>query len=363
MATIKQSAVTRAQSPNQGGGAGTFQGPNGTAPSDTAGGTDQPLGTFSTTAYGPPWVGIQGTGVTADGTDLRPARKVYGVAVDPKVIPLGTYLHIWPNPFGWEGAFKAFDTGSAIKGRRIDFYDWRGRATQVKWGRQNATVHKAPTADSKLSKPATGGTGIHIPNPLNAVDDMASAVKDLIDFILSPKSIGDLLAKIAAYFLKLIFKAVWNYVIAPVLHWEQRAVLTYYRDTMAEKSGLGGFVTLSFWATGYAILWAKVDGDRSLVTEPGKTPLGSFLRSVGNSRARRRLVKPKDVEKKTPKKPTPVASTARIIQQGTMTANRRRTVRIGGTGSERLSSGDAGSDGRRVGDDVDAADTPRDSRD
>jgi 3D (Asp-Asp-Asp) domain-containing protein len=44
------------------------------------------------------------------------------------VIPLGSKLKITPNPFGYSGAFTAFDTGGAIKGNRIDFYDWRGRA-------------------------------------------------------------------------------------------------------------------------------------------------------------------------------------------------------------------------------------------
>ena len=101
------------------------------------------FGSFSATAYGPPWGGIQGTGTTATGVDLHDGKKVYGVAVDPDVIPLGTKLYIWPNPFNYEGAFRAFDTGGAIQGNRIDFYDWRGRASQYNWGRRDVEVWKA----------------------------------------------------------------------------------------------------------------------------------------------------------------------------------------------------------------------------
>ncbi len=95
---------------------------------------------FSSTAYGPPWVGIQGTGVTATGFDLRSGQQRYGIAVDPRVIRLGSLVHVWPNPFHRRQAFRAFDTGGAIKGRRIDFFDARGRKFQNAWGRRNVKV-------------------------------------------------------------------------------------------------------------------------------------------------------------------------------------------------------------------------------
>lgn len=322
--------------------------PTGGLPSDQAAGTPTPLGTFSSTAYGPPWEGIQGTGVTANGTDLRPARKIYGVAVDPKVIPLGTYLHIWPNPFDWEGTFLAFDTGGAIKGKRIDFYDWRGRSAQNKWGRKNVNVHKATSPGAKLGRPGTGGGLLpSIPNPLNAVDDAATAIKDFVHFILSPKSMGDALAKIFAWFLRLILKALWQYVIAPLFHWHQRAAIHYYEDTVLDKGtdnaksvldqpGVKAFVTFSFWATGYAILWARVgNGETSL--RPGaahRSPLGQLLRGVGNTRARRNLVKPQDVQAKTPQKPEPQQSSTVIDKVRSLAVTRPRTVRVSGQANE-----------------------------
>lgn len=100
-------------------------------------------GKFLATAYGPPWGGIQGGGVTATGVNLRRGPKVYGVAVDPRVIPLGSQVYAWPNPFNRSGPFRAFDTGGAIKGNRLDFYDWRGRASQHKWGSRSVRVSGA----------------------------------------------------------------------------------------------------------------------------------------------------------------------------------------------------------------------------
>jgi 3D (Asp-Asp-Asp) domain-containing protein len=71
------------------------------------------LGEFKLTAYCPckkcngKWVGEP----TASGTDLTVGRTI---AVDPEVIPLGSIVDI--NGF----RYVAEDTGSAIKGNRID---------------------------------------------------------------------------------------------------------------------------------------------------------------------------------------------------------------------------------------------------
>lgn len=331
----------RPQSENQGGGSGTFQGGGG------GGGQSQYLGQFSATAYGPPWNSMQGYGVTADGTDLRPAKQVYGVAVDPKVIPMGTYLHINPNPFNYNGTFKAFDTGGAIKGRRIDFYDWRGRTKQQGWGVKNVQVYKATDPSSRMTPPSTGG-GVNIPNPLSVVtgavdvvDDAATAIVEFLRIVLSPKALGEFISKAVAYTLKLVFKAIWDFVIAPIVHWHQRAVMYYWEktllsrgdsgaDSILDQPGVKGFVTFSFWATGYAIFWAKVDKERSLSTDPHRTALGSLIRGFGNTRARGRLVKPKDVKKKTPQKPTPQESSVNIVEQRRVAAERPRQVKVSG---------------------------------
>lgn len=72
-----------------------------------------PLGHFKLTAYSGPQLG-QALPITATGTTARAGRTV---AVDPKVIPLGSKIYI-------EGIGEriAEDTGGAIKGNRIDVY-------------------------------------------------------------------------------------------------------------------------------------------------------------------------------------------------------------------------------------------------
>ena len=57
------------------------------------------------------------SGITANGTDLRsnPDQKV--IAVDPRVIPLGT--KVWVEGYG---EAIAADTGGAIKGNKIDVF-------------------------------------------------------------------------------------------------------------------------------------------------------------------------------------------------------------------------------------------------
>jgi 3D (Asp-Asp-Asp) domain-containing protein len=113
-------------------------------------------GRYEATSYGPPWGGIQGAGrTTSGGLPINGGRpRWYMLAVDPALIGHGTLVQVWPNPFGWRGAFLAADTGSAIHGRRLDFYDWRGRGTQHTWGQRDVTV---TPADHDLGQLAAAG--------------------------------------------------------------------------------------------------------------------------------------------------------------------------------------------------------------
>lgn len=99
------------------------------------------LGKFNSTAYGPPWNALEGGPETASGTPLKKGR--YVVAVDPDVIPLGTKLRIWPNPYGYTGTFTAEDTGGAIQGKDIDFFVWEGGQKRDDWGVQGVKVWRA----------------------------------------------------------------------------------------------------------------------------------------------------------------------------------------------------------------------------
>jgi 3D (Asp-Asp-Asp) domain-containing protein len=113
------------------------------AASDQAG-----SGEWLATAYGPPWGGIQGQGITSTKLNLTTGRPAYEVAVDPRLIPLGSYVYIQPNPFGTRSAFYAGDTGGAIVGKHIDIYDWEGRSAQDSWGARKVTVTPAPAPAS-----------------------------------------------------------------------------------------------------------------------------------------------------------------------------------------------------------------------
>jgi 3D (Asp-Asp-Asp) domain-containing protein len=55
-------------------------------------------------------------GTTQSGTKAR--RGI--VAADPKVLPVGTVLRILDGPHS--GVYTVMDTGSAVKGRKIDIF-------------------------------------------------------------------------------------------------------------------------------------------------------------------------------------------------------------------------------------------------
>ncbi len=78
-------------------------------------------------------------------TDANPWRTATGmrsgfgiVAVDPKVIPLGSLLYVQGYGYG-----VAADTGSLIKGDRIDVFFY-STADAYKWGRRKVTVYVLP---------------------------------------------------------------------------------------------------------------------------------------------------------------------------------------------------------------------------
>ncbi|MCL4378368.1 MAG: 3D domain-containing protein [Actinobacteria bacterium] len=85
------------------------------------------------------WYYFIATGYSANdstqGTDTKTAtgKEVYEgiIAVDPKIIPLGTVVEIKDL-----GKFIAEDTGGKIKGNRVDIY-FNSKAEAKSFGRQN----------------------------------------------------------------------------------------------------------------------------------------------------------------------------------------------------------------------------------
>lgn len=76
-------------------------------------------------------IDASGTGLAYDG---NPAVPYETIAVDPKVIPLGSKVYV-PG-IGW---CKAHDTGSAIKGNKIDIA-MDSRQAALKWGTKKLRV-------------------------------------------------------------------------------------------------------------------------------------------------------------------------------------------------------------------------------
>lgn len=72
-----------------------------------------------------------GGGTTASGLAARVGR----VAVDPRIIPLGTKLYI-----SGYGHCVAADTGGAIKGNRVDLY-FNSESQCIQFGRRQVTVY------------------------------------------------------------------------------------------------------------------------------------------------------------------------------------------------------------------------------
>jgi len=83
------------------------------------------------------WPGTPGYGITASGT----YAKVGTVAVDPRVIPLGTKMFIVSTDGSYVyGYCTAEDTGGAIKGNKVDlFYNTRSECMQ--FGRRSVKVY------------------------------------------------------------------------------------------------------------------------------------------------------------------------------------------------------------------------------
>lgn len=81
--------------------------------------------------------GDRGYGITASGTTARPGT----VAVDPRVIPLGTRLYVESLDGTSDYGFAiAEDTGGAIKGHKIDLF-FQSSSQAWSFGRRNVKIY------------------------------------------------------------------------------------------------------------------------------------------------------------------------------------------------------------------------------
>ncbi|TCP55417.1 3D (Asp-Asp-Asp) domain-containing protein [Tumebacillus sp. BK434] len=93
------------------------------------------------TAYGPGNIMWQWGGQTFTGTKVREGV----IAVDPKVVPLGSKVYVtgYNSPLLPAGGFVATaeDTGGAIKGNRIDIYIDGTQAQLRQFGKQDVKIY------------------------------------------------------------------------------------------------------------------------------------------------------------------------------------------------------------------------------
>jgi uncharacterized protein YabE (DUF348 family) len=86
----------------------------------------------SSTAYTPSCSGC--SGITATGINLKSNPGIKVIAVDPRVIPLGTKVYV--EGYGYA---VAADTGSAIKGNKIDVF-FASKSDAYRWGRKTVKI-------------------------------------------------------------------------------------------------------------------------------------------------------------------------------------------------------------------------------
>jgi hypothetical protein len=178
-----------------------------------------------------------------------------------------------------------------------------------------------------------GAVGGVIGGVTSAEEFLQKLAETLLDF----RKLGQLAAEGFSWWLRLLAKAIWDYVIAPLFHWGERAVsfywINFFGSGTEQGSGFGyqlrnnaGTITILFWSIGYGVLWS--DGTSLAPVAANETMLGNGVKAVDSFVARRNLVKPKDVKKKTPTKPKPNLSRVPIQQKQAYRVGRSRPVRV-----------------------------------
>lgn len=85
-------------------------------------------------------------GITYSGVKVR-RDFVSTIAADPKVFPIGTVLYVPGYGYG-----IVADTGSAIKGKKIDLYFETRKQVFKQWGKRKVTVYVLKRGNGKLTE-------------------------------------------------------------------------------------------------------------------------------------------------------------------------------------------------------------------
>jgi hypothetical protein len=200
-----------------------------------------------------------------------------------------------------------------------------GAARKYKVEGSNSVISGGVQVDNSATNQAAG--------LLDGFKDGWDAVKTVVGVIINPSLLGRLVARTYAFLLKLVWKAIWEVVIAPIWHWIQRAVDYYFNQIMSGKvqSGyyynMAGIVTIAFWSMGYAILFGRAE-DPGLAVDARDSMLGRSVRTGQNVFASRNIVKPSKVDESTKNKPEPSTSEIPVSEQRRISVTRRRPVKV-----------------------------------
>jgi 3D (Asp-Asp-Asp) domain-containing protein len=92
--------------------------------------------------------GHPGYGITYSGVKARrDPLRLSTIAADPGVFPLGTILYVPGYGYG-----IVADTGSAIKGNKIDLYFDTKRQVYEEWGKREVNVHVIRRGNGKVTE-------------------------------------------------------------------------------------------------------------------------------------------------------------------------------------------------------------------
>lgn len=297
--------------------------------------------------------------VIAEGLGILNAESSLGT----NMATSGAHIGPWAESSAFGSAASRLDplksTEAALKQWEADgksFYPAWGRWEKEQSGRDGATdwpkykqIAEEAVSSGVGNFPRGGGF-----NPLDPIETAVEGVESAEQFLqtvaetlLDFRALGNLAAKAMAWFIRLIARAIWDYVIAPLVHWSERAVsfywINFFGSGTEQGSGFGyqlrnnaGAITILFWSMGYSILWS--DGTSLSPVTAHESLLGQSVKGIEGAIARRNLIKPGKVKEKTPAKPTPKESKVKIERKQTFSVARKRPVSVHSEGRHRVSS-------------------------
>jgi hypothetical protein len=203
------------------------------------------------------------------------------------------------------------------------------------WTTFTSGAYKPYLDGSSATSTGTTGGGSSVSSSDGTGSSSGGALNlSLGDLLTSPAStIGDFFALVSLGIVKGLADGIGDYIIRPAWNFNLRAVDYYTNDILFAKENQPWptLVTAVFWGFGYGLLFTDPESGNLKPAPVRKTRLARHVRRAQQLPARGTLIKPRDVAEKTPNKPEPVASSAKVRQTGTMNTSRHSTVKVTGT--------------------------------